>query len=143
MEVAAGSSRGYVRARPRCEGTGPAGQLGQELAVARRASIDAPILPWTAAEDVAKISPVAASAAYLEHLRDAWNTRIAGKAAADRLENQEVFLTVPASFDAVARELTTGGRGAGRPEAGHVARGTPGRVSTPGSRRRATSGGRR
>ena len=61
----------------------------------------AAILPWTAAEDVSRISPVWASAAYLEHLRDAWNTRIAGKTAADRLENQEVFLTVPASFDAV------------------------------------------
>jgi molecular chaperone DnaK (HSP70) len=65
------------------------------------------ILPWTAAEDVTKLSPVAASGAYLEHLRDAWNHRVAGKTAADRLENQEVFLTVPASFDAVARELTT------------------------------------
>jgi hypothetical protein len=67
----------------------------------------APILPWSAAEDVNRVSPVTASAAYLEHLRDAWNNRIAGKTAADRLENQEVFLTVPASFDAIARELTT------------------------------------
>jgi molecular chaperone DnaK (HSP70) len=66
----------------------------------------AAILPWTAVEDVARVSPVAASAAYLEHLRDAWNARIAGKATADRLENQDVLLTVPASFDAVARELT-------------------------------------
>ncbi len=66
----------------------------------------AAILPWTPAEDVTRISPVAASAAYLEHLRDAWNAKVAGKAAADRLENQEVLLTVPASFDAVARELT-------------------------------------
>jgi len=66
----------------------------------------APILPWTASEDVSRLSPVTASSAYLEHLRDAWNTRVAGKTAADRLENQEVFLTVPASFDPVARELT-------------------------------------
>ncbi|APW62727.1 Hsp70 family protein [Paludisphaera borealis] len=66
----------------------------------------AAILPWTAADDVAKVSPVDASAAYLEHLRDAWNSTIAGKTAADRLENQDVLLTVPASFDAVARELT-------------------------------------
>jgi molecular chaperone DnaK (HSP70) len=65
------------------------------------------ILPWTAPEDVPRISPVAASAAYIDHLKDAWNARIAGKTAADRLENQEVLLTVPASFDAVARELTT------------------------------------
>ncbi len=66
----------------------------------------AAILPWTAAEDVEKVSPVAASTAYLTHLRDVWNQKIAGKTATDRLENQEVFLTVPASFDAVARELT-------------------------------------
>src|SRR5262249_7922351 len=67
----------------------------------------AAILPWTSADDVSRVSPVAASAAYLEHLRDTWNTRVAGKTAADRLENQEVLLAVPASFDAVARELTT------------------------------------
>ena len=65
-----------------------------------------PVLPWTAADDVTKVSPVAASADYLEHLRDAWNARIPGKVAADRLENQEVLLTVPASFDPVARDLT-------------------------------------
>jgi molecular chaperone DnaK (HSP70) len=66
----------------------------------------AAILPWTAAEDLVRISPVTASSAYLEHLRDAWNARIPGKTVADRLENQEVYLTVPASFDPVARELT-------------------------------------
>jgi molecular chaperone DnaK (HSP70) len=65
-----------------------------------------PILPWTALDGVAKVSPVDASTAYLEHLRDVWNSRIAGKKADERLENQEVLLTVPASFDAVARELT-------------------------------------
>jgi molecular chaperone DnaK (HSP70) len=64
------------------------------------------ILPWTAAPDVQRVSPVEASAAYLAHLRDAWNSQVAGKTAADRLENQDVLLTVPASFDAVARELT-------------------------------------
>ncbi len=74
----------------------------------------AAILPWTAAEDVARVSPVAASAAYLEHLRDAWNARIAGKTAADRLENQEVFLTVPASFDAGRPRADHGGRRARR-----------------------------
>ncbi len=67
----------------------------------------AEILPWTAAEDVNRVSPVTASSFYLQHLRDAWNTRIAGKATADRLENLDVLLTVPASFDAVARELTS------------------------------------
>jgi molecular chaperone DnaK (HSP70) len=65
-----------------------------------------PILPWSAPDDVTRISPVDASSAFLEHLRDTWNARLPGKAAAERLENQEVFLTVPASFDPVARELT-------------------------------------
>ena len=89
---------------PRCR----AGWSARPRAGCRTPGVDrrAPILPWTAADDVSKVSPVAASAAYLEHLRDAWNARIAGKTAADRLENQEVFLTVPASFDPVARELT-------------------------------------
>lgn len=63
------------------------------------------ILPWSAPPEVAKVSPVEASAAYLAHLRDAWNAGV-GKDAGGRLEEQEVLLTVPASFDAVARELT-------------------------------------
>ena len=66
----------------------------------------AAILPWNAPEDVPRVSPVEASAAYLGHLRDAWNHGIAGKSADDRLESQDVLLTVPASFDAVSRELT-------------------------------------
>jgi len=62
----------------------------------------AAILPWGAGEDVAKLSPVAASARYLAHIRAAWNA-----AHEDApLESQDVLLTVPASFDAVARELT-------------------------------------
>jgi len=65
-----------------------------------------PILPRGGAEDVPKVSPLEASTAYLGHLRDAWNHAVAGKSAADRLERQEVLLTVPASFDAVARDLT-------------------------------------
>ncbi len=58
-------------------------------------------LPIHAPEGVAKISPVEASRAYLEHLDDAWQH--AGNAA---LTNYSVVLTVPASFDAVARQLT-------------------------------------
>jgi molecular chaperone DnaK (HSP70) len=65
-----------------------------------------PVLPWAAPEDVNRISPVSASAAYLGHLRDAWNASVAGKSADDRLSEQEVLLTVPASFDAAARDLT-------------------------------------
>ena len=63
------------------------------------------ILPLAAPADLPRISPVAASAAYLAHLRDAWNAEI-GTKPADRLEAQEIILTVPASFDAAARDLT-------------------------------------
>ncbi|MBY0587511.1 Hsp70 family protein [bacterium] len=64
----------------------------------------APLLPWGAEPEFPKISPVEASRRLLEHVRDAWNETAADKAS--RLENQEIILTVPASFDAVARELT-------------------------------------
>ena len=60
------------------------------------------ILPWGGADDVPKISPVNASALFLTHLRSAWNHQH----PADPLELQEVVITVPASFDEVARSLT-------------------------------------
>lgn len=62
----------------------------------------APILPWGAADDVARVSPVAASASYLAHLRAAWNTRFPSAP----VEQQRVVLTIPASFDEGARALT-------------------------------------
>ncbi|WP_396022759.1 Hsp70 family protein [Comamonas odontotermitis] len=62
----------------------------------------APILPWGAAEDVAKVSPLAASSAYLAHVRAAWD-RAHPEAP---LHQQTVVLTVPASFDEGARALT-------------------------------------
>ncbi|MYM72916.1 Hsp70 family protein [Duganella sp. FT134W] len=62
----------------------------------------APILPWGAEADVAKVSPVAASASYLAHLRSAWNARF----PAHPLEGQQIVLTIPASFDEGARALT-------------------------------------
>jgi molecular chaperone DnaK (HSP70) len=62
----------------------------------------APILPWGAGDDVAKISPLDASASYLAHVRAAWNHRFSDSP----LETQEVMLTVPASFDEGARALT-------------------------------------
>jgi molecular chaperone DnaK (HSP70) len=62
----------------------------------------APILPWGASSDVTKISPIDASALLLTHLAQAWNF-----AHADApLASQEVIITVPASFDEVARGLT-------------------------------------
>lgn len=60
------------------------------------------ILPIAAPEGVERISPVAASAEYLRHLRTAWDQ--AHPEAP--LASQEVIVTVPASFDEVARELT-------------------------------------
>ncbi|WP_321899566.1 Hsp70 family protein [Paraburkholderia heleia] len=62
----------------------------------------APILPWGAPDDVAKVSPVTASASYLAHVRAAWNHRFPHAP----LEDQDVVLTVPASFDDGARALT-------------------------------------
>lgn len=62
----------------------------------------ADLLPWHGAADVDRMSPVEASARYLAHIRGAWNARF----PADPLESQDVVLTLPASFDEVARELT-------------------------------------
>ncbi|HYZ84517.1 MAG TPA: Hsp70 family protein [Bryobacteraceae bacterium] len=62
----------------------------------------APILPAAAPDGVSKVSPVAASRSYLEHIRYAWNF----KHPDAPLDQQNVLITVPASFDAVARELT-------------------------------------
>ncbi len=67
---------------------------------------DAAILPWGAAKDVPRVSPVEAAAAFLRHIRDAWNEQFTKTDPASRLEDQEVVLTVPASFDEAARELT-------------------------------------
>ncbi|WP_423839565.1 hsp70 family protein [Vibrio mytili] len=60
------------------------------------------ILPWAGAQDVDKVSPVIASASYLNHIRQAWNYRH----PSNKLEDQEVVVTVPASFDETARKLT-------------------------------------
>jgi molecular chaperone DnaK (HSP70) len=62
----------------------------------------APILPWGAPADVAKVSPVEASASYLRHVRAAWDAQF----PASPLTQQELVLTVPASFDEGARALT-------------------------------------
>jgi molecular chaperone DnaK (HSP70) len=62
----------------------------------------APILPPNAPEGVPRISPVEASRRYLEHLREAWNQKF----PKDPFDKHQVLVTVPASFDAVARDLT-------------------------------------
>jgi len=61
-----------------------------------------PILPADAPEEVARISPFDASVRYLEHLREAWNAAHPEAPFAE----QDVTVTIPASFDPAARELT-------------------------------------
>jgi hypothetical protein len=61
-----------------------------------------PLVPFRAPEGVGRISPVEASRRFLEHLSQAWDARMPEAPFAD----QQVLVTVPASFDAVARELT-------------------------------------
>jgi hypothetical protein len=71
---------------------------------------NSPILPWKSPGDCPKLSPVEASALILQHICHAWNHQMAKTADGfeERLgiKNQDILLTVPASFDAVARELT-------------------------------------
>ncbi len=59
------------------------------------------ILPFEAADEMRRLTPVEASASYLRHIRTAWNDHFK-----EPIEEQEVILTVPASFDEVARSLT-------------------------------------
>jgi len=60
------------------------------------------LLPTEAPEEVERISPYQASVAYLQHLCDAWNNQHPDSP----INEQEITLTVPASFDPAARELT-------------------------------------
>ena len=76
-----------------------------QSAVDRTASI----LPREAEPPEPMMSPVEASARYLMHLRNAWNHAMTAEDANNPqqlFENQEIVLTVPASFDEEARELT-------------------------------------
>ncbi len=62
----------------------------------------APLLPWHALSDVEKISPLEATTRYLLHMKNAWNYDHPDFC----MEDQDVIITVPASFDEIARELT-------------------------------------
>lgn len=63
----------------------------------------APILPWNAPTDAMHLSPFDAQVGYLAHLRAVWDARYPDTPLAE----QDVVVTVPASFDEGARELTT------------------------------------
>ena len=62
----------------------------------------AAILPNDAPPEVARVSPLEASTRYLAHLRQAWD-QAHPEAPFDQ---QDVTITIPASFDPAARELT-------------------------------------
>ncbi len=62
----------------------------------------AELLPWHGAADVQRLSPVEVSSRYLAHVRAAWDARF----PQHPLALQDFVLTLPASFDEVARELT-------------------------------------
>ncbi|MEZ6089218.1 MAG: Hsp70 family protein [Pirellulaceae bacterium] len=62
----------------------------------------AALLPWHCGDDVQRLSPVDATSRLIDHLRNAWNHRFPDSP----LEQQDVVITLPASFDEVARELT-------------------------------------
>jgi hypothetical protein len=93
----------YARARG---ADAPARVISSAKSWLSHPSVDrrAGILPVGAPEDVEKISPVEASWRYLEHLQEVFDARFGGGESA--LAAQEVVITVPASFDASARELT-------------------------------------
>jgi len=63
---------------------------------------NAEILPWGGSNDVSKISPIDASASYLSHIRTVWRHNFSDAP----LEQQDIVITVPASFDEAARSLT-------------------------------------
>ena len=62
------------------------------------------LLPWERAADLKPVSAVGAMTRYLEHIVEAWNY----KYPEDSLQSSEVVLTIPASFDDLARKLTAG-----------------------------------
>ncbi len=60
------------------------------------------ILPWKSGSAKKKYSPVKSAELILKHVKAAWNDKF----TQNKLEDQQVILTIPASFDIVARELT-------------------------------------
>jgi hypothetical protein len=66
----------------------------------------APVLPFRAGENDRKVSPLDACVRYLKHMAEAWNNSVGKDVPEHRLEAQDIILTVPASFDAAARDLT-------------------------------------
>jgi molecular chaperone DnaK (HSP70) len=66
------------------------------------------VLPWASSEITGdkRLSPVEVQSLFLLHLRLCWNHKMASHSESYRLENQQVIITVPASFDEIATNLT-------------------------------------
>lgn len=71
-----------------------------------RAERQSPILPWQSEVVGRKISPVEAATSYLAYLGRLWNATIGAENEAFAFLRQKVIVTVPASFDPSARNLT-------------------------------------
>ncbi len=102
---------GFVGAFARNQGAAVPGRLvssAKSWLCQARADRRAAILPWGAGEDVDRVSPVEAVAAVLGHIRLSWN-HLALEKDGVPLEDHRIVLTVPASFDEVARDLTMEG----------------------------------
>jgi len=64
------------------------------------------ILPWNSESVIEKLSPVDVQSEILQHIKNAWNFKFAQDNSDNSFEKQKIIITVPASFDTVARELT-------------------------------------
>ena len=71
-----------------------------------RAERQSPILPWQSEITDKKISPVDAACEYLTYLKKLWDAKIGIESEDSLFEKQKVIVTVPASFDPSARNLT-------------------------------------
>ncbi len=104
-ETGEAASGGFIGAFARDHGADVPGRL---IASAKswlsHSGVDrtADLLPWHGSPDVTRLSPTEVSARILAHVRHAWNHLH----PADPLEEQDVVVTIPASFDEVARQLT-------------------------------------
>lgn len=71
-----------------------------------RAERQSPILPWQSEVSDRKISPVDAAAEFLKYMIQLWDATVGAKDEASAFARQKVIVTVPASFDPSARNLT-------------------------------------
>ena len=104
-----GNERGFAGEFARRHGVSvPTRLVGSAKSWLCHAGVDrtGPLLPWQAPADVARISPIEASTQYLAHLVAAGDARFMTAGLDERVRDQDIVLTVPASFDAAARELT-------------------------------------